>query len=277
MNLYYTNGRNSDDGFIYIASKSKIFYELAILSCESLRDFYPDAHVTLFTHENFIDKRAISGLFDNVYTQIPTHYRSKMWCMARTPYQRTLYNDVDTQICHKDIRKIHSFLDDCDMFCGSHLYYTVANSKWSHIDKHKKIPVVYHGSMWGYHKKDLILDFMQTWFDEYVKQVTSPWTYNNISEEWKIFDMFTLWRMTSKRFDEFDRFNDLNIKILPRRWNTTSQDLPEDLDGPRVILQIDKNSWKRIPSAWKIIEKGINDERSDFKKQPIGKTPIEYN
>lgn len=277
MKLQYTNGKDSRDGFIYIASKNKFFYELAMLSCESLRDFHPNAHVTLFTNQNFIDSRASNGLFDNVYTEIPTHYRSKMWCMARTPYERTLYNDVDTIIEHKDIKKIHSFLDECDMFCGSHLKYTVADPDWQFVDKQKKIPVVYHGSMWGYHKKDLIIDFMQTWFDEYVKQVSSPWTYKQINVKWKNFDMFTLWRMTSGRFKEFERFNDLNIKILSRRWNTTIQDLPEDLDGPRVITQIDKQSWKKIPSAWKIIEKGLNDERVDFKKQPIAKTPIEYN
>lgn len=277
MNLYYTNEKNSDEGFIYVASRDKLYYEFAMFSCESLRDFYPNAHITLFTHKNFIDKRSTSGLFDNVYTEIPTHYRTKMWCMARTPYERTLYNDVDTMIEHKDIRKIHSFLNECDMFCGSHLKYTVADPDWAYIDKQKKIPVVYHGSMWGYNKKDLVLDFMQTWFDEYVKQVSSPWTYKDFSDKWKIFDMFTLWRMTSGRFEEFERFKELNIKILPRRWNTTVQDLPEDLNGSRVITQIDKGSWKRMPHIWSIIEKGLNDERVDFKEQSLRKTPIEYN
>jgi hypothetical protein len=88
---------------------------------------------------------------------------------------------------------------------------------------------------------------MQTWFDEYVKQISSPWPHKDFSDKWKKFDMFTLWRISSGKYKEFERFNELNIKILSRRWNTTIQDLPEDLDGPRVITQIDKETWKKIP------------------------------
>ncbi len=277
MNVYYTNGKNSEEGFIYVASREKIYYELAMFSCESLKDFHPEAHVTLFTHKSFIDNRINKKLFDNVYTEIPNHYRSKMWCMARSPYQRTLYNDVDTMIEHRDIRKIHSFLEECDMFCGGHLKYTVADPDWQFIDIAKKIPVIYHGSMWGYNKNYLTIDFMQTWFDEYDKQTKSPWPYEEFSQKWRKFDMFTLWKMTSGLYEEFKRFNSLNIKVLSRRWNTTIQDLPEDLDGPRVITQIDKSSWKEIPAAWKIIEKGLNDERGDFKKREIGAPIIRYD
>jgi hypothetical protein len=119
---------------------------------------------------------------------------------------------------------------------------------------------------------------MQTWFDEYIKQVTTPWTYEkNHYPEWQKFDMFTLWRMTSGLFDEFSRFNNLNIKILSRRWNTTTQDLPEDLDGPPVITQIDKDTWRKMPNVWKIIEKGVKDENHQLEKRPFTDPTIIYN
>jgi hypothetical protein len=170
------------------------------------------------------------------------------------------------------------FLDDCDLFCGSNLLHTVGSYKWAYIDKAQKHIPVYHGSMWGYKKTDLITDFMQTWFDEYVKQITTPWPYSETHyQEWQQFDMFTLWKMTSKLFDEFKRFDDLKIKILSRRWNTTAQDLPEDLDGPPVIIQIDKHTWSKMENVWKIIEKGLKDEKHKIEERPTRELAVSYN
>jgi len=275
METYIDNEKYDKNGFIYIASLDKLFYELSLLSCESLKDFYPEANVTLFTHRAFIDERC--KIFDKVIYDIPVHNRAKMWCMARTPYENTLYNDVDTIICHSDIRNIHDHLDECDMFFGGHLNYTVADRKWEFIDKKGNIPIQYHGSLCGYRKEELSINFMQTWFDQYILQTSSPWKYNFAHREWKNFDMFTLWRITSKLYREFDRFNELNIKILSRRWNTTAQDLPEDIKGPRVIMQIDKKSYERMPHTWNRIEKGLKDERVNFKKPKTNISTIEYN
>jgi hypothetical protein len=276
MKIHYSNDSVNDSGFIYVASRNRLYYELALLSCQSLKSFSPKTNVTLFTHEKFVDDRC--KIFDKVIVDIPVHYRAKMWCMARSPYQRTIYNDCDSQICHRDVAKMFNFLDDCDLFCGSNLAYTVGSVKWTYIDKARKHFPKYHGSMWGYHKTELITDFMQTWFDEYIKQVTTPWPYENEHfKEWQVFDMFTLWRMTSGLFDEFKRFDNLNIKILSRRWNTTTQDLPEDLNGPPVITQIDKDTWRRMPNVWKIIEKGANDEKHQVEKRPLTDPTIIYN
>lgn len=275
MQTHFDDGVLSDDGFIYIASRDRLYYEFALLSCESLRDYHPNAHVTLYTHKKFIDDRC--QIFNRVIFDIPIHLRAKMWCMARTPYKRTLYNDVDTIIGHKDIRKMHDLMNDCDMFFGSHLRYTVANKKWAYIDKALKIPVMLHGSMCGYHNTELNIDFMQTWFDEYIIQRQNKWPYGFAHSEWQQFDMFTLWRLTCKRFDQFKRFNDLNIKILPRHWNTTIQDLPEDIVGPRIITQIDKNSYRRMPAVWDKIKKRIENERYASEKSKTNSNVDEFN
>lgn len=276
METYYNNGKISDDGFIYVASRNRLYYELALLSCESLKSFSPKTHVTLFTHKNFVDDRC--KIFDTVIVDIPVHVRTKMWAMARTPYKRTIYNDCDSQICHRDVSKMFDFLDDCDLFCGSNLLYTVGSLKWTYIDKARKYYPKYHGSMWGYHKTELITDFMQTWFDEYVEQITTPWPYGEkIYQDWQQFDMFTLWRMTEGPYEEFSRFKNLKIKVLSRRWNTTTQDLPEDLDGPPVIMQIDKSTWQKMPNAWKNIEKGMNDEKHKVEKRKTTDPTIIFN
>ncbi len=276
MKTYYSNDKVSDDGFIYVASRDRLYYELAILSCESLKSFSPKTHVTLFTHEKFVDERC--KIFDTVIVGIPIHIRAKMWAMARSPYKRTIYNDCDSQICHRDVSKMFNFLDNCDLFCGSNLLYTVGSIKWTYIDKARKHIPKYHGSMWGYNKSELTTDFMQTWFDEYIKQITTPWPYSKDHyQEWQQFDMFTLWKMTSGLFKEFSRFDNLKIEILSRRWNTTSQDLPEDLDGPPVIMQIDKHTWQKMPNVWKNIERGIKDEKHQVEKRSSRDTTIEYN
>lgn len=277
MDYTYHSNRKSDTGFIYVASRNRLYYELGILSATSLRDYHPEANITLFTHKNFIDDRA--KIFDCVITDIPIHYRTKMWAMARTPYQRTLYNDCDSLINHRDIRKIHDFLDECDMFFGTCINYTVANRKWEYMDIAGKEPPLYHGSLCGYNKTNLTIDFMQTWWDKYLEQRLTPWPYGDKHyQEWQQFDMFTLWRMTSGKFkDEFGRFDSLKIKLLERRWNTTGQDHKEDIVGPRVITQVDKQTWSYMPAAWKIIEKGAKDEAYQVKQRKIDDPIIDFN
>lgn len=270
---------NSENGFIYIASKDKLFYELAILSAESLRTFHRKAHITLFTHEAFVDDRA-RRLFDNIVTGIPVHTRAKMWCMARTPYQNTFYNDVDSQIVSSRIKNVFDELVDCDMFLTESYWYTTGNHKWSFFDKDQKIPVVYHGAVCCYRKTDLTIDFMQTWFDEYVKQRSEPWKYDFAWPEWQQFDMFTLWRLTSGRWKEFKRFDDLKIKLGPKIYNATIHDGKDLYDGKRaVVYQIDKSSImsKEMKDFYERINEGLKDERSLPKKPTSDKDSIWYN
>lgn len=239
-------------GFIYVASVNRLYYELAINSCTTLKDYYPDAHVTLFTHEKFLDDR-VKGLFDNIVTNIPIHVRAKMWGMARTPYDKTIYIDCDSIIAHRDIKKMHGFLDECDMFCGDVADYTVADIRYAHVDRKCEYKAMHHGSMWGYNKTSLTIDFMQTWFDKFVQQKEAPtWEFDDFAYPvWQQFDMFTLWRLITNHFNEgFDRFQDLNIRILPSRWNSSGQVLRHHVDGPKVIVQIDRNTFSKTSSSW---------------------------
>ena len=54
-----------------------------------MRDFFPQANITLFTHEKFLDKQ--SDIFDIVITDIPVYYRTKMWGMANIENIRKVY------------------------------------------------------------------------------------------------------------------------------------------------------------------------------------------
>lgn len=268
----------ADEGFIYVASRQKLFYEFAIFAAESLRTFHPKAHITLFTHAAWVEDRA-RALFDNIITNIPVHSRAKMWAMARTPYEKTFYNDVDSQIVHRGIKNVFKELNDCDMFFTESYWYTTAEHKWAFFDKEQTINVDYHGAVCCYRKTDLTIDFMQTWFDEYIKQRANPWTYDFAYPEWQQFDMFTLWRLTSGRFEEFDRFKDLNIKLGPKIYNATIHDGKDVYKGKRpCVYQIDKHSvMEYMGDYYDILKKGIDDERSLPQKPKNQKDTIWYN
>lgn len=274
MNIEFCNSQ-SEVGFIYVASCDKLYYELALISCQSLKDYYPDSHVTLFTHKEFLDNRA--EIFDQVITGIPIHNRAKMWCMARTPYKKTLYNDCDSLIRHRDVKKIHDFLEDSDMFFGSQLEYTVSNYKWAFIDKACTIKSKYHGSLCGYVSSEIVLQFMQDWFDEYNKQQNSEWNYTEYYKEWKQFDMFTLWRMTSGLFPEFDNYKQLNIKIIPRRYNNTCCEIPQEFEGNPVITQISRSTWPKMTTVWNNITMELQNAPNKIKTKSNNKISIEYN
>lgn len=275
MKYYKKSDSTPERGFIYVASRDPFYYLTAVNACNTMRDYFPDAHVTLFTHEKFLDSSC--DVFDNVIVDIPNYYRTKMWAMARTPYEKTIYVDADSVVMHKDIRTMHDYLDDCDMFFCPVTPYTTGSVKWAYIDKAMTEVPKYHGAICGYNKTDLTIDFQNTWYEKYIEQSTTPgWPYEaNHYREWKVFDMFTLWRMTSGKFTEFERFNHLNIKILPLRYIITAQHTAADKKRP-VIHQIDSQTWKRMPDFAKIYERKL-DAIHPFKKSPIDKAPTEYN
>ena len=242
---------------------------MAIYSCRTLKDYHPEAHVTLFTHKSFVDED--SKIFDTVITNIPNHYRTKLWCLPRTPYEQTVYIDCDSLIFHRDIKKMHDFLSNCDVSFGPCFSYTTSDFKWAFIDKAKTIVPDYHGSVVVYNNKPETLDFMQTWCDEYIKQVRSPWPHEDVVyKEWKVFDMFTLWRMTSGTCPEFDRFNSLVINKFPARYNITNQHLLEHKTDRFVIVQVDRTVWAKLESVWPNIQRKIQNAKHTLEKRPVG-------
>ena len=279
IDMTYDNGREARDGFMYCASVDVLYYELAVISAQSLRDYHPDAHISLFTHANFVEERG-RKIFDRIYTNIPIHIRSRMLCSANSPYQRTVFIDCDSTVHHRDIRKMHDHLDSCDLFYGANALHTVANWKWGWIDKQRKYEPKWHGSCYGWNKSDIMYDWMMTWYHEYLKQRQNPWPYEWAYREWQQFDMFTLWKMAHGRhgmFPEFERFKDLKIDILPIRWNCSYQITASDLKGPAVIRQVDKGSIKRMNSWWAIIEERMKDDTRRVKKRSPADPIIEYN
>ncbi|WP_137702536.1 glycosyltransferase family protein [Marimonas lutisalis] len=81
-------------GVIYVATGAD-YLDLAVQSARSLRAVEPEVPIDLFT-----DRRedVPGGLFDQVHGISNPHRRSKLECMARTRFDRTLYLDCDTLV-----------------------------------------------------------------------------------------------------------------------------------------------------------------------------------
>lgn len=207
-------------GFLYVGSVQKWFYNMACMSARSLRDCSPNEKIVLFTHKSFVDKKA--DVFDEVITNIPVHSRAKMWACARTPFEHTAYIDSDTLIVSDEISDIFTEAKDNDIIFTPVLKNSAGRAEWQYADKEMKYPFICHGGIYVFKKSDLVIDFMQTWYDEYIKQRTTDNKnlqkyYNKDNLSW---DMLTLWRLMNE--EKFDRFKNLKISNeLDTKFNYT--------------------------------------------------------
>ena len=71
------NQKLPNNGFIYTASLERKFLISAIYSAQTLRDYYPDANITLYT-ENKWHNEDTQCVFNNVVYDAPEHKRAKL-------------------------------------------------------------------------------------------------------------------------------------------------------------------------------------------------------
>lgn len=198
------------NGYLIVASYRYAYYKSAVFCAETLKDYYPDAHVTLFTHEQWVDETA--DVFDNVTTGIPASKRAKMWAMARTPYEKTMYIDADAQIQHEDIAIAHDYLGDNDMMMTEVRKYAARCHTFPGGEFR------WHCGVCLYNDKPVTLQFMQDWFDYYERQ-QETWDVDPdlYPPEMSVWDTWTLWRLLHlEGYDE-----KLKIDKFPQdaRWN----------------------------------------------------------
>lgn len=95
-------------GFLYVASLSRCFHDHALASIISLKQFWPEAKVCLFTHHQWADedRDRVGKYVDDLVTGIPAFIRTKLWALPRTPYDETCYIDADTYVVSEDIKYI---------------------------------------------------------------------------------------------------------------------------------------------------------------------------
>ena len=178
------------NGFLYVASQSAAFYKAAVHSAISLRDNYPEANITLFTHADFV-KESDRKFFDKIETNIPIHKRAKMYAMARTPYDVTFYMDADTEIRSENIKKVFDILGNNDIMF-TRIIPKVSKDRL--IDSKNNLE--YHGGVVLYNSKKLTLKLMQDWYETYLVQDRCVWSksqFSKYSPRMQPWDQFTVW------------------------------------------------------------------------------------
>ena len=98
-------------GFMLVASFSKPYYDAAVMCADSIKDFYPEAKIALYTHKDWFQEEH-RHLFDHVHLEVPVHVRAKLWALTKTPYDITAYIDADIYCQHEDVRHMFDEIDD---------------------------------------------------------------------------------------------------------------------------------------------------------------------
>ena len=143
-------------GFVIVASVRKGFYRYAKVLAESVRDFYPEANITFFTHEEWVEPEDYT-MFDNIVTEgIPRHIRAKLWALNKTPYDITCYLDADMMCEHEDIQNVWDELpDDMDIVFTKNRPYNAKLTKLSNSEE-----MTCHCGFFIYRKNEATMDLV---------------------------------------------------------------------------------------------------------------------
>lgn len=212
-------------GFVVVASRNQNFYTYAINLMESIRDYYEDAQITFVTEPRFLDGR--EDVADTLI-ECDDHYRAKLWGMAQTPYDITMYVDADMECEHEDIIKVWDEMKDYDMVFHElteerQKYYTIFSFSYNN----KQVDYRLCGGVCLYRSGNpLVREFMNDWFELYHKQYNKLWRPEGFDkEQWdkglRHFDQTTLWWLTEQE----EKYKDLKIGIFDDdiRWNYFTQ------------------------------------------------------
>jgi hypothetical protein len=113
----------SDCGIVYVAVNHDRYVEEAFLSAASVKRACPGVSIVLFTdrpdhkvcrlgHFDSVERLEVDTAFD---TALARGLAAKFQCFRKTPYQRTLYLDVDTLVACADFDPLFRLLDDYDI------------------------------------------------------------------------------------------------------------------------------------------------------------------
>tara|TARA_B110000967_G_scaffold209852_1_gene268107 strand:- start:5807 stop:6526 length:720 start_codon:yes stop_codon:yes gene_type:complete len=218
------------NGFLYVASVNKAYYYAAKRSAESLLDFYPEANITLFTHEEWVEPED-SELFENVITEgVPNHIRAKLWALSKSPYDKTLYVDCDTLIEHEDIVDVFNLIDtDTDVLFTRNRPYNAKITKLSETEE-----MIYHCGLVLYRNNSQTNRLMDAWYHNYRIQCKPDWDSTPYPYDVRRWDTFTMWNLLAN--------TDHGVKVgeFPEpdaRWNFVIGYRDDELQGQeRVII-----------------------------------------
>lgn len=204
-------------GFVIVASKKINFYRYAVNLAESIIDFYPEAKITLFCEEWMFEERH-RELFDNV-EWCSDHYRAKLYGMAKSPYDLTMYLDADMEVEHEDIVNCWEEIKDHDVvFTELTEERSYTYSEWTFDTPEGKTAFSLCGGICLYDMtKPIVREFMDDWWDLTRRMMDHEWFPDGYAESLRSWDQFSLWWLVEKE----EKYKDLKVGIFDDdlRWN----------------------------------------------------------
>ena len=138
--------------------------KISLPSATSLKDYWPEAHATLYIPTEWYDP-SLEDIFDNVVTGAPDHKRAKLWALDKSPYDLTVYLDADVEIVHEDISLIFDQMTDT-----ADIMLTKIRGYNGKISVFPGGELVDHCGMFMYRNTDKVKEFMNQWWELYQKQ-----------------------------------------------------------------------------------------------------------
>ena len=225
------------NGFVYVASVNKAFYQAALQSARSLLDFFPEAKITLFTHEPWVCDEA-REIFDQIITDgVPNHIRAKLWALSKSPYDITLYVDCDTLINSEEISGVFDLLGDNDILFTRNRPYNAKITKLSETEE-----MIYHCGLFLY-RTETTKDLMDSWYRWYLEQNDPRWDPSPYPEQVRKWDTFTMWNLLTN-----GNFNVI-VGEFPQpdaKWNFVTGYKQGELMGEEAVILHYTISQERI-------------------------------
>jgi len=204
-------------GYLVVASKRINFYKYALNLIDSIRDFNEDAKICLVTEDHFLDQKG-RDLADDIII-CDDHYRAKLWGMAKSPYDLTMYIDADMECEHEDIANVFDELGDNDIMFSAltdDRSYVYAERDFDTPEGKTKFTLC--GGVCLYDMtKPIVRSFMSDWWELTRRQMNDEWWPRGYSDSLKSWDQFSLWWLTEKE----PKYHDLKVEIFKDdlRWN----------------------------------------------------------
>lgn len=215
------------NGFLIVASKTKKYVQSANLSAGSIKDNYPEAHITLFVTSNLL-QYVDHSVFDNVISEdVPDHVRTKLYALSRTPYTNlTVYVDADMECQHSDVSSIWNEIpENVDILITKIRPYNGKIAKWDNGE------MIHHGGFFMYRSNPHTFEFMERWWTDYALQRSEPWPHTEHPIELQPWDQFTFWKLLNvdKMNVQVDFFKD------DARWNFVNGYYLDETNKPIIF------------------------------------------
>ena len=218
-----------DNGFVIVASMFEAFYTAAIELAESIKLFYPEAHITVYTsHEEWIKPTDWNHADWIVHWEVPNEIRAKLWALSQTPYKgKTVYFDADMVCESEEIENIFDQLpDDLDLIFTKIRPYNAKVTKLTNTEE-----MTAHCGMFIYRNNPQTLALMDSWYGEFLYQQDPDNDIGNYPEDCRKWDTFTMWKILNNSEHGVKWAEDLHCK-----WNFVNGYTEDELgDEERVM------------------------------------------